>query len=94
MGGKGGDSAGGDLLNGVCYHAYPSIGVPQDWVMISRVLDFDAVKVRRALEEARIQFEEKVELDGSMNQFEMHEFYVLNDFWAQAASIADEAVNL
>ncbi|MBI3859795.1 MAG: hypothetical protein HY296_06140 [Thaumarchaeota archaeon] len=69
-------------------------GPSKDWTEISRVLDFDAIKVRRALEEAKIVFEEKVEMDGSKNQFEMHEFYVPVEVWEKAASIADEAVNL
>ncbi len=66
----------------------------RDWMMISRVLDFDAPKVRQALAEAKIEFEEKVEMDGSKTQFEMHEFYVPAQSWEKASSIVDEAVNL
>jgi hypothetical protein len=61
--------------------------------MISRVIDFDAILVRQALNEAKIAFAEKTEKDGSKNQFEMHEFYVAIAVSEKAAALADEAVN-
>lgn len=62
--------------------------------MISRVLDFDAPAVRRALAKELIPFVETFEFEGSRNQFEMHEFYVPLGVWQEAAGVADEAVNL
>jgi len=68
--------------------------IPENYVQISRVLDFNAILVSQALAEAGIQFKEKIEKEGSSDQFEMHVFYVPFRMWEKAASVADEAVNL